>query len=306
MASPAVAPIASVNVTKAVNECVYITTHYHMGIGRMRQISLDTKQVTTADASELRHQKRLIDSPELDAIRSQDGFMQRHIDSITCACDKSTRFLPKTEMAKLYKALVAYQNIRRPKLVDAFMAKYEALEAVNFAPIAESLGDKFDRTDYPKAETVRSGFYMSFRIRAVGSVNLEGCPDFIVAMELEKELTERTKAIEAWKDTLRIAGLAAVEALSNALTPEYGKRKSVKDATVENLMHYIDTWTSRDLASDTEYQTTVVEPLKALMQGVSPDKLRESHNLKHAIAAKLDSIKKNAALLVQVTGRKIR
>jgi hypothetical protein len=307
MASLAPAFNQTVNVTKATQECVYITTHYHMGIGRMRQISLDTKNVTTADASELRHQKRLIDSPELDAIRSQDGFMQRHIDSVTCACDKSTRFLPKPELAKLYKALVAYQTIRRPKLVDAFMAKYEALEAADFTPLAEVLGDKFDRADYPKADTVRAGFYMTFRIRPVGSVNLEGCPDFVIAMELEKELSERTAAIEAWKDTLRLAGLAAVETLAKALSPDPdGKRKKLYESNVENLKQYLDTFTNRDLASDIEYQKTVVEPLKAMMRGVSIEKLRESDNLKVEIAAKLEGIKKNASRLVQVTGRKIR
>lgn len=307
MASPAVGIASTVNVTKATEECVYITTHYHMGIGRMRQVSIDTKTVTTAQASELRHQKRLIDSEELDAIRSQDGFMQRHIDSITCACDKSTRFLPKPELAKLYKALTAYQTIRRPKLVDAFMAKYEALEAVDFAPIAEMLGDKFDRADYPKAATVRAGFAMTFRIRAVGSVHLEGCPDFIVAQEVEKELAERTAAIEAWKDTLRLAGLAAVETLAKALTPDPdGKRKKLYESNVENLKQYLDTFTSRDLASDIEYQKTVVAPLQSLLRGVNIEHLRESDNLKADIAAKLDGIKKNASLLVQVTTRKIR
>jgi len=273
----------------------------------MRQIR-NLEVVTTADKSLLRHQKQLIDSPELDEIRSQDGFMTRHIDSKSSKYSKATRFIQKTELAAMYKALRAYQELRRPALVEKFMKTYRALEAVDFAPIAEALGDKFDRGDYPKSDVVEAGFTFTFNVRPVGSINLEGLPDFIVAMELEKELAIRQEAVLEWRDTMRVMGMTAVDALVNALTPDptTGKSKKLFDTTITNLTEYLDTFTNRDLAGDSEYQEKVVAPLRSILKGVTMDKIRESQNLKKYVADKVAVIKQTAAVLVQETGRKFR
>ena len=306
MASPAVAPVAAVNLKKT-EQCVFITTHFTMGIGRMRQIK-NLEVVTTADKSLLRHQKQLIESPELDEIRSQDGFMSRHIDSKSSRYSKATRFIQKTELAAMYKALRAYQELRRPALVAKFMATYRALEAVDFAPVAEALGDKFDRGDYPASDVVEAGFTFTFNVRPVGAINLEGLPDFIVAMELEKELAIRQEAVLEWRDTMRVMGMTAVDALVAALTPDpvSGKSKKLYDTTITNLTEYLDTFTNRDLAGDAEYQEKVVSPLRSILEGMTMDKIRESQNLKQYVAKQVAAIKQQAVVLVQETGRKFR
>lgn len=310
MVSPAVAPITAINLKKT-EDCVFITTHFTMGIGRLRQVR-NLEVVTTADKSLLRHQKQLIDSPELDDIRSQDGYMSRHIDSKSSRYSKATRFIMKSELAAMYKALRAYQEIRRPALVEKFMATYRALEAVDFEPLSrpspEGLGDKFDRGDYPKSDEVEAGFTMTFNIRPVGSINLEGLPDFIVAMELEKELAIRQEAVLEWRDTMRVMGMTAVDALVAALTPDpvSGKSKKLYDTTITNLTEYLDTFTNRDLAGDAEYQEKVVSPLRSILKGVTMDKIRESQNLKSYVAKQVAAIKQQAAVLVQETGRKFR
>src|ERR1700680_3067125 len=131
MASPVVAPVLDLSKTE---NCVSITINFRMGIGRMRQIK-NLKVDTQTQASELRHQKRLIDSPELEEIRSQDGFLKRYVESKSCWYREATRFLPRKWLTEVDRAIVAYQTIRRPKLVEAFMKTYRALEAVDFAPL---------------------------------------------------------------------------------------------------------------------------------------------------------------------------
>lgn len=301
MATPAIA----LDLGKTT-DCVFITTHFHMGIGRMRQIR-DLKVETTADASELRHQKRLIDSPELDAIRSQDGFMIRHLESKSCNYDKATRFLPKSEAGQVVRAMEAYRTIRRPSLVAKFMKVYRALEAQDFTPLAVALGDQFDRGDYPNSDSVEQGFSFEYNLREVGNIVLSGLPDFIVAQEIEKDKQKRAVAIIEWRDTMRFAGQKAVEALFEALKPQIdGKKRKLYDSTVENLQEFLNTYNTRDLAGDTEYQQTVVEPLRAIMKGVSMDKIRHSENLKAYIVKQVEGIRKNAGILVQATGRKFR
>lgn len=311
MSAPAIAlEVPKVDMSKT-EQCVFITTHFTMGIGRMRQIK-NLEVVTTADKSLLRHQKQLIESPELDEIRSQDGYMSRHIDSLSSKYSKSTRFIQKTELAKLYKALRAYQELRRPALVAKFMATYRALEAVDFEPLSrpspEGLGDRFDRGDYPKSDVVEAGFTFTFNVRPVGAINLAGLPDFIVAMELEKELKIREAAVMEWRDAMRVMGMEAVDALVNALSvdPVTQKAKILRTTTVTNLQEYLDTYANRDLAGDAEYQEKVVNPLRSILKGVTADKIRESQNLKKYVADKVAVIKQTAAVLVQETGRKFR
>ncbi|SRR6266496_1138805 len=302
MATPAVTPTLDLSKTA---DCVFITTHFSMGIGRMRQIR-NLEVTTTADKTQLRHQKQLIDSPELDEIRSQDGFMIRHLESKSCSYSKSTRFLPQSEADKMYRALEAYRTIRRPSLVAKFLNVYRELEAVNFLPLKDALGDQFDRGDYPDSRTVELGFEFSFELRPVGNIQLSGLPDFIIAAEIEKDKAKRAQAIIEWRDTMRFAGQKAVDALFEALKPQPdGKKRKLFDSTVENLQEYLSTYNTRDLAGDTEYQQTVVEPLKAIMKGVSMDKIRHSENLKAYIVKQVEGIR-NAGLLVQASGRKFR
>ena len=305
MATPAIAPTKSLKKTE---ECVFITTSFRMGIGRMRQVN--TLEVTTnADKKQLRHQKKLIDSPELDEIRSQDGYMKRHLDSISCRYSEATRFLPKVELAKTYKALVAYQTIRRPKLVADFMAKYRELEAVDFAPLAlpapDGLGDLFDRGDYPASDKVEAGFAMDFHVHNVGAIDLQGLPDFIVAMELEKEQSKRMEAVNEWTSVMRVALLGVVDSLFEVLKPEDGKKKKLYDTHVTNLTEFCKTFPSRNLGDDEE-SAKQVEIIRSLMAGISPDSLRESSNLKAHVAEQLASVRDGLKTLVIETSRKFR
>jgi len=301
----AAAAIAAIDISKT-EDCVFITTHFAMGIGRMRQIR-DLKVETTADKSLLRHQKQLIDSPELDEIRSQDGYLTRHLASRTATYNKATRFLPKSEAAKMYRACVAYQTIRRPQLVAAFMKEYRKLEAIDFAPLREALGDRFDRSDYPDSSTVEAGFYFEFNLRPVGDISLTGLPDFIVAEELAKDKQKREQAVVEWKETLRAAGMEVVNVLFEALKPQPdGKKRKLYDSNIENLKEFLNTFSLRDLAGDSEYQTKVVEPLQRLLKGVNMEQIRHNDGLKNHIASQVAEIRKTASALVQATGRKFR
>jgi hypothetical protein len=304
MASPAVAPVKT--SLKRTEDCVIIVLGFKMGIGRLRQTS-GLEVTTTADKTQLRHQKKLIDSPELEEIRSQDGYMKRHLDSLSCYLDEGKRMLPKVAVEKLYKALVAYQTIRRPKLVASFMAKYRSLEATDFVSLAAVLGDQFDRTDYPKSDDVEAGFAMNFTLHNIGDVDLKGLPDFIVAMELEKEQTKRAAAVDEWTSTMRIALHGVVTNLFDAVKvdPITGKRKKFYDSYIDNLMEFCTTFPSRNLGDDAEC-LAIRNQIVSLMSGVSPATIRESENMKQHLATKLAELKANSAMLVQATGRKFR
>jgi len=304
MSTPAIAP-TSVNIEKT-KDCVFVTTHFSMGIGRMKQVR-NLKVETNADPNQLRHQKKLMDCPELEEIRSQDGYMKRHIDSVSCSFDESTRFVEKSVLNKLYRSMVAYRTIRRPKLVADFMAVYRKMEADNFQPIREALGDTFNRADYPDADTVEKGFDFEFFVRAVGNIQLVGLSNEIVEMEAAKEVEKRRVAVAEWTGTMRVALHGVVTELFNALKtdPVTGKRKKLYDTHVDSLVEFCKSFPSRNLGDDQECMK-VRNQILDLMKGVSVDSLRESENLKDVIASKLEAVKSDLGTMVIAVGRKFR
>lgn len=302
MTTTGVAPAVDLSKTQ---DCIFITTHFYMGIGRLRQVR-DLVLETTADKTQLRHQKKLIDSPELEEIRSQDGYMKRWLESKMCRYSDSTGFLPRYFLEEVDRAVLAYQTIRRPKLVADFMAQYRAMEATDFANLKAALGELFVRSDYAKADTVEAGFSFIFSYRPVGKVDLEGISDVIIAREIEKEKSVRLQAVVAWRDAMRESALGMVEMLFDVLKPQSdGKKRKLHESTVEKLNEFISTYDIRDLAGDVEYQQHI-NTIKHIMQGVSVEKLRHSDNLKAAVALKLDEVRKSMSILVQETGRKFR
>lgn len=305
--APALSTLTSdptkLDLTKTEN-CIFITTHFTMGIGRMKQIK-DLTVVTDADKSQLRHQKKLIDSPELEEIRSQDGFLKRYIDSKMCRYSESTGFLPRPFLKEVDRAILAYQTIRRPKLVAKFMEKYRALEAVDFQPLRDALGQHFDRSDYPQSDIVERGFSFTFYYRPVGTVNLEGISDVIVAREAEKEQAIRLQAVTEWRDALRLAGAEMVDALFDMLKPEAGKTKKLYGCHVEKLQEFLATLPDRDLANDTDFVKDM-NVVREALKGVTIDRLRESKNLQQYVADKIATVREDIKKLVIVSGRRFR
>jgi len=286
-------------------DCVFIQTSFHLGLGKMRQVR-GLKVETDTKASHLRHQKQLIDSPELEEIRSQDGKLKRYLESKTCRYSESMGFLPRVFLNEVDKVIVAYQTIRRPALVAKFMEKYRELEALDFAPLREALAENFNRADYPHSSEVEAGFSMHFMYKPVGDLKgLEGISDVIIAREAEKERKLREAAVIEWRDTLRLTGAGIVDTLLNVLKPEDGKRKRLCEATVEKMQDFLDTFSTRDLFNDTEFQKQVIT-MRQIMKGVDVEKLRHSDTLKGYVANSLEVVRHDMASLVVASGRKFR
>lgn len=309
---------ATAPVIGRTGECVEISYHFSMGIGRMRQIATKVTEnattpthdevvvVTTAKASEVRSQKRLMDSPELEEIRSQDGKLDRFIKSQSAYAGESRRYMLRSEIIKTWKAMEAYRTIRRPELVNEFMAKYEAAEAANFAEQKAALGNAFVRSDYKPAAVVRRGFDFWYTIHNVGVLNLDGLPSEMVEQELLKEREQRAQAVEDFKGELRLAGAKLVEVLYDTVKPQPdGKKRRFYDSSVENLVEFIKNFSKQDIADDLGMQSEM-KRLAQVLDGVTPDKLKESDSLKATIYKELAAVKQNLGALVVETGRKFR
>lgn len=303
--STAAGVAAQIDLSKTA-DCTFVTVHFTMGIGKMRQVK-GLKVETTADVANLRHQKKLIDSPELEEIRSQDGYLKRALEAKSCSYDESTRFIPNVWLEELDRMMIAYETIRRPALVAKFMKEYRKLESLDFEPLREGLGDQFNHGDYPPAEVVEKGFSFSYYYRVVGQIQLNGVSNVILNREVEKDRHMRTAAIIEWRNAMRQMALGMVDNLIDVLKPDGdGRRKKLYDSTVDKLSDFLKTYDTRDLANDAECQQHVAA-IRQIMKGVNVEKLRESESLKDSVAEKLQGVKMQLATLVEVQpGRRFR
>jgi hypothetical protein len=263
--------------------------------------------ITTAKKGAVKSQKQLMESPELDEIRSQDGKLKRFIESQSASAGhESTRFVLASEVETMCKAMEAYRTIRRPKLVEDFMAKYEAAEAADFAEQHEALGDQFNRKDYKSSAEVRQGFIFSYTIRNVGKIEVTGLPSWIIDMEAKKEQEQRAEAVTEFKGILRLTFKKLLDTLVDTVKPRIdGAKRKFYDSSVTNLLEFVNNYAKQDMANDAETQALVAN-IKSVLGNVTPETLKESDNQKAEVFAALSTIQSQLDTMVQVTGRKFR
>ncbi len=278
MATPALASTSesSINISKMMHGARLIYTTFHMGIGNLRQIRVTAN--TTADPSQLRHNKKLIDSPELEEIRSQDAKMRRYIELKACRFtgQEGVLIIADGMIPIVDRVLVAYETIRRPALVEKFMQKYTAEYEADFPLTRAALGDQFRKKDYSHPDVVRAGFtfrYGYMDIQTTGAISIAD-PN-IREREERKQAAIIAQAAQDLRDTMRAAGAQMVEALFDVLRPEQGKRKKLYDCHLEHLQEYLDTYNLRDVTDDVEYQKHV-DTLKKIMGGDNQNALLPS------------------------------
>jgi len=271
----------------------------------MRQISVKTE--TTADPSQIRNNKKLIDSPELEEIRSQDGKLRRFVESKACRFtgQEGVLIIANGMIPVVDRVLVAYELIRRPALVEKFMTKYTAEYEADFPLTRAALGDVFNKKDYPCPDVVRAGFtfrYGYMDIKTTGTISIAD-PN-IREREERKQAALIAQAAQDLRDTMRAAGASMVEALFDVLRPEKGVRKVLR-GQLDRLQDYLDTYNLKDVTNDAEYQRHI-DTLKQIMSGVNINQLRESDSLKAKIVSELESLRPSLKALVHASGRKFR
>jgi len=307
MATPAVGfESKAIDISKMMTGARLLSTTFSMGIGNLRQIKVSAN--TTADPTQIRNQKKLIDCPELDEIRSQDAKLRRYIEHHACRYtgQEGVVIIADAMIPTVDRVIVAYETIRRPALVAKFMAIYRAEYASDFSSLRSVLGDVFNKRDYEHPDVVENGFQFNYSymdIRTDGTISI--ADPTIRAREEAKAAKIIMQAAEDMRTMMRAAGAKMVEALFDVLKTENGKRKSFQSCHVEHLQEYLETYSVRDVTDDAEYAKHI-DTLKAIMGGVSVDKLKHSETAKIALAAKLAEVKQELKAMVIVSGRKFR
>ena len=269
--------------------------------GNSRKV--DVKVETAASQDRFRHNKTLLNSPELQEIAKRDSALRVWLDKPNRCwrLGASMRCVAYDLVDEVFEKCNAYLN-ERPSLVEACGQVY--LQQI--AEAQKDLGPQFNADDYPTLEEFLKEFDMTFKILTFSTPEkLKITSPKVYAMEKAKEAEQLKLASVEIRTAQRVLLAEYVNKLLETLKPSEGKKKKLHKATVEKLQDFLITFDLRNVTDDAELKTQV-DKLQLIMAGVDTEKIKNSDNLKADIIKSFSEASEFVSNLPEVKGRKIR
>jgi hypothetical protein len=254
--------------TDLARKTVFIKLHLGL-LGNSRKVSSSQVEVD-ADKALIRVSKNLLDSPELQAIRSLDGDIRRYLYDTCLPFDVGIHLLPLGLIEAVDERLREFKA-QRDELVDAFLLAYPRL----CQEAAVRLRTLYNPTDYPPVEEVRGCFSLSWQYISYGVPEQLGeISARIFETEREKAAEAMSQACDEIQQVMRASLLEMVNHLRDRLADQPdGKPQRLRESTVQKLREFLTTFNLRNVVDDQELKEQV-ERAQALLEGVSTDELR--------------------------------
>jgi hypothetical protein len=269
--------------------------------------------ITAASAKLLKIQKTLLESPELEAIKTADGKMRTRLYQLCLPYDMGVSLLPRVYLETVESDFEAFKA-QRATLVDTFGDVYPercAKAKAELQTLADELGVPFDMLynskDYPSVEGAKSKFYFDWSYYSFS------VPESLKAAGLyekskEKELAKLQVVSDEITALMRESLLELVTHLKTALEPnEDGKPKRLFASAVTNVQEFLDTFKARNITNDSDLDALVSEVQKIIHPGLAVDTLKKDGSLKDQVHSSLEGFAAKLSTLVEtVPGRKFR
>ena len=279
--------------------------------GNTRQVDTDVIDIKIGaeiddkiKKNRLRAQKRLLNSPELDAVRTFDYYTRKHVRAVSLPYDVGLDLVPHEYVPGVDEFLEQRAKEREEKLVPAFLAAYPAqCEAA-----AIELGSQYNQTDYKTLEQVRAQFVFRYKwIRFGVPGELKHINKKVWEKAGAQAAADMAAATEEMRNVLRAAMLELVNHMVERLKEdEEGKPLKFHGSTVHNLAEFLGNADFRNITDDAAVKS-LVKQARELLTGVDVDSLKEPGAVRDKvktgfskIAATLDT------LTVKAGGRKFR
>lgn len=316
---PTIAPTSTVPVpvqdlTSIIDKTVFLKCRFGC-LGNSRKVSNSETlrpevmtpqgdgEMSTAPSDWLAVSKKLLASPELDAIKKADGKMRQWLYANCLPYDLGVSLLPIGLVEMAESKLVEYKA-ERQELVETFITAYPAL----CASAAETLGSLYNPLEYPGVDVIRAKFVFDWQYISFSTPGtLKGISSDLFKKESEKAAKQMQAAAEEITLLMRQTLHEMVSHLAERLTPgDDGKAKKLHASAVTNLQEFLSTFDFRNITNDQELAAEV-EKARALVNGISVEGLRKSDKWKESIASGMASISGTLSLMVEEqAGRKFR
>ena len=242
----------------------------HLGLlGNSRKVNSSQVEVD-ADKAFIRVSKNLLDSPELQAIRSLDGDIRHYLYDTCLPFDVGIHLLPLGLIEAVDERLREFK-VKREELVEVFLLAYPRL--CQEAPVR--LRTLYNPADYPPVNEVRACFTLSWQYISYGVPEQLGeISARIFETEREKAAEAMSQACDEIQQVMRASLLEMVNHLRDRLADQSdGKSQRLRESTVQKLRDFLTTFSLRNVVDDRELKDQV-ERAQALLGGVSTDELR--------------------------------
>lgn len=200
---------------------------------------------------------------------------------------RGVRFVPDALLPKVEARLNELKE-KYSQAADKLMDNYEsAKREAQF-----NLGEKYNEKNYPTAEQLRSAYKVNFTVFSVDASeavlqNALGVGDLLA----EFQATAYESLVSQFKEALS----AMVERLEDSTT---GRRKRIVSSAVEGFQQFVEDFSSlasaikKDSKQGASMQEVerLAECAKQLMNGVTPDLLREDKNVRNTVQMELAKV----------------
>ncbi len=264
------APILNVQSSdnELAKQTVFIKLHLGL-LGNSRKVSSSRVEVD-ADKALIRVSKTLLDSPELQAIRTLDGDIRHFLYDMCLPFEVGIHLLPLGLVETVDERLHEFKD-KRGELVESFLSAYPRL----CQEAAGRLRTLYNPTDYPPVDEVRSRFTFSWQYVSYGvPEQLREISAQFFQEEREKAVVAMSEARTEIQQVMRASLLEMVNHLRDRLgdLPD-GKPQRLRESTLQKLRDFLGTFDLRNVVDDQELKEQV-QKARELLEGVSTDALR--------------------------------
>src|SRR3989442_7902905 len=287
--------------TDLARKTVFIKLHLGL-LGNSRKVSSSQVEVD-ADKSLIRVSKNLVDSPELQAIRTLDGDIRRYLYETCLPFEVGIHLLPLGLLETVDEKLRDFKD-QRNKLVEVFLVAYPPL----CQEAAGRLRTLYNPADYPPADEVASRFNFSWHYVSYGvPEQLREISARIFQVERDKAAQAMSEACDEVQQVMRASLLELVSHLRDRLGDQPdGKPQRLRESTVEKLRDFLATFDLRNVVDDQELKEQV-DSARALLAGTTTDAIRNTAELQSQVRQGMAQIADRLGTMVSDrVGRKFR
>ena len=284
-----------------VNQVVFVRLSFGV-LGNSKQVKEDIL-TTDADRKFLKVNKELLESPELKAIVKADANFRAWLKDRCLPYDPGFMLLPKDMIDFVAPVIAEYQEVTRPKFVQAFLDAYP----LRCEEASQSLGSLHKPSEYLSLAEVKEKFYFDYQYLTFATPDAEkfkGIAEKADA-QFKARLEEASISITIlMRETL----LDLVNHLKVALEPSGdGKKKRIFASSVTNIQDFLDTFKARNITQDSDLEAIVADLENMIHPGFDVDVLKQDEQFKTDFHGKLSAITTNLSEIVEnKPGRKFK
>lgn len=237
--------------------------------------------------------KVLIEADEYDAICGfQEGLRRWVFERTVPSFFRDGFQLTKLEGVEVIESRMRKAQDELKVLVDALIEIYP----IKVEEARAVLGEHFNENDYPDEDRLRKTFSISWNW--IAFTVPEGLPMELRQAEQDKLERQFADAGEQITQALRASFQKLISHATEVLsTPVGDKPKVFRDSLVGNISEFINTFSQRNLMNDVELAQLVTQA-KEILTTNTPQKIRESGDIKKAVADQFAGINAKLATMV--------